>query len=136
MPVAVRADIVPGAGGSILGYILIITDLTARKEAELTRLQLQQAIFRAQQPAELLAPGAGRGSPEVRALVAAIWANAGVAVSEIADAVTTSSVGPLLREVEARHLLGNVPERRTARCAPRIRGALLRRSPVVPLHRW
>jgi PAS domain S-box-containing protein len=100
MPVAVRADIVPGAGGSILGYILIMTDLTARKEAELTRLQLQQAIFRAQQPSDLLPTGAGRGSPEVRALVTAIWANAGVAVSEIADAVTTSSVAPLLREVE------------------------------------
>jgi hypothetical protein len=32
--------------------------------------------------------------------MAAIWANAGVAVSEIADAVTVASVAPLLREVE------------------------------------
>ena len=104
-PVAVRADVVAGPGGAVLGYIVIITDITARKEAEAARQHLQHAILRAQQPSELMAKGMLSSSREVAELVAAIWANAGVAVSEIADAVTVASVAPLLREVEdtARH---------------------------------
>jgi hypothetical protein len=100
IPVAVRADVVPGPGAAVLGYIVIITDITARKEAEAARQQLQHAILRAQQPGELMAKGMLNTSRDVAELVAAIWANAGVAVSEIADAVTVASVAPLLREVE------------------------------------
>jgi hypothetical protein len=37
----------------------------------------------------------------VQGLVSAIWANAGVAVSEIADSADAASIAPLLQEVEA-----------------------------------
>lgn len=108
IPVAVRADQVPGPNGSVLGFIVMMTDLTGRKAAEAARVRLQHAILRAQQPA---LPGARDLPPDLQALMAAIWANAGVAVSEIADAVTVASVAPLLREVEdatrhAAHLTG------------------------------
>ena len=96
-PVAVRADQVPGPHGTALGFIVMLTDLTARKATEAARLRLQHAILRAQQPA---LPGARDLPPDLQGLMAAIWANAGVAVSEIADAVTVASVAPLLREVE------------------------------------
>ena len=97
VPVAVRADQVPGPHGTALGFIVMLTDLTARKATEAARLRLQHAILRAQQPA---LPGARDLPPDLQGLMAAIWANAGVAVSEIADAVTVASVAPLLREVE------------------------------------
>ena len=108
VPVAVRADQVPGQNGTVLGFIVMMTDLSARKAAEDARLRLQHAILRAQQPA---LPGAAHLPPDLQGLMAAIWANAGVAVSEIADAVTVASVGPLLREVEdatrhAAHMTG------------------------------
>ena len=99
-PVALRADPIPGVDGGLLGVIVMLTDLTERHEAELARERLQRTIFAAQRPAG--APGdAPPAPPTVQALVSAIWANAGVAVSEIADSADAASIAPLLQEVEA-----------------------------------
>jgi hypothetical protein len=74
--------------------IIMLTDLTQRHAAEEARERLQRTIFSSQRPYE--AP-----APSVQALVAAIWANAGVAVSEIADSADVGSIAPLLHEVES-----------------------------------
>ena len=93
-PVALRADPIPGFDGGLFGVIIMLTDLTQRHAAEEARERLQRTIFSSQRPDE--AP-----APSVQALVAAIWANAGVAVSEIADSADVGSIAPLLHEVES-----------------------------------
>lgn len=101
IPVALRADPIPQLNGGLFGFIVILNDLTARHAADLARERLQRAVYAAQRPstkAELEAQGPL--SPEVQALVAAVWANAGVAVSEIADSADTIAIAPLLHEVE------------------------------------
>jgi hypothetical protein len=64
-------------------------------------VRLQQAIFSAQRPPAIVATDALALTPAVQALVSAIWANAGVAVSEIADSAETADIAPRLQEVEA-----------------------------------
>lgn len=99
-PVAVRADPIPGVDGGLLGVVVMLTDLSERHEAEVARDRLQRLILAAQRPGG--APGdAPPAPPTVQALVSAIWANAGVAVSEIADSADAASIAPLLQEVEA-----------------------------------
>ena len=102
IPVALRADPIPQVNGGLFGFIVILTDLTARQAADVARERLQRAVYAAQRPSsaadlQLLGPM----TPEVQGLVAAIWANAGVAVSEISDAADIVAVAPLLQEVEA-----------------------------------
>lgn len=102
IPVALRADPIPQVNGGLFGFIVILNDLTARQAADVARERLQRAVYAAQRPTsaadlELLGPM----TPAVQGLVAAIWANAGVAVSEISDAADIVAVAPLLQEVEA-----------------------------------
>lgn len=47
VPIGLRADIVPGAHGSILGFILIFTDLSDTKRADTARRQLEHALHEA-----------------------------------------------------------------------------------------
>lgn len=99
-PVALRADPIPMNSGGLFGVILVLNDLTARQQAEEARLRLQQAILQAQRGT--LVPGTDRagGPAAVHALVSAIWANAGVVASEIADSAETADIAPRLTEVE------------------------------------
>jgi len=102
IPVALRADPIPQVNGGLFGFIVILNDLTARQAADVARDRLQRAVYAAQRPSnaedlDLLGPM----TPAVQGLVAAIWANAGVAVSEISDASDIVAVAPLLQEVEA-----------------------------------
>lgn len=99
-PVALRADPIPMMNGGLFGVIIILNDLTARQEAEEARVRLQQAIFNAQRPPTPLGGDSPALSPAVQGLVSAIWANAGVAVSEIADSAETADIAPRLNEVE------------------------------------
>jgi len=102
-PVAMRADPIPQLHGGLFGFIFVINDLTAREAADHARERLQRAIYAAQRPTTVSELEAMQGplAPDVQALVAAVWANAGVAVSEIADSADLVAIGPLLREVEA-----------------------------------
>ena len=88
---AVRADPVPTAQGDVLGYVLIFTDRSERREAEETRMRLQQSASDA--------TPAG-GALDYEALVAAILGNASAAVAEISESTTDASIGTRLREVE------------------------------------
>ncbi|MGA0919946.1 MAG: GAF domain-containing protein [Gemmatimonadaceae bacterium] len=96
-PVALRADPIPGFDGGLFGVIIMLTDLTQRHAAEEARERLQRTIFSSQRPSDETPPA----TPSVQALVSAIWANAGVAVSEIADSADVGSIAPLLHEVES-----------------------------------
>jgi len=96
-PVALRADPIPGFDGGLFGVIIMLTDLTQRHAAEEARERLQRTIFSSQRPSGETQPI----TPSVQALVSAIWANAGVAVSEIADSADVGSIAPLLHEVES-----------------------------------
>ena len=96
-PVALRADPIPGFDGGLFGVILMLTDLTQRHAAEEARERLQRTILSSQRPTDEALPL----TPSVQALVSAIWANAGVAVSEIADSADVGSIAPLLHEVES-----------------------------------
>jgi two-component system, chemotaxis family, sensor kinase Cph1 len=96
VPLGVRADVVPGPNGAILGYILILTDLTESKRAEAARRHLEDAL--------LLAGRGGaesRPSPEPDEVIGAILANASVAGMEIVDVGGGPAVAPLLEELEA-----------------------------------
>jgi two-component system, chemotaxis family, sensor kinase Cph1 len=104
VPVALRADPIPRLNAGLFGFVVVLTDLSARHAAEVARERLQRSVYAAQRPtsmAELEAHGGGALAPAVQALVAAVWANAGVAVSEIADSADTTAIAPLLLEVEA-----------------------------------
>ncbi|WKW10878.1 GAF domain-containing protein [Pseudogemmatithrix spongiicola] len=102
-PVAMRADPIPQLHGGLFGFIFVINDLTAREAADHARERLQRAIYAAQRPTTVSELEAMQGplAPDVQALVSAVWANAGVAVSEIADSADLVAIAPLLREVEA-----------------------------------
>lgn len=101
IPVALRADPIPQMHGGLFGFIVVLTDLTARHEADLARQRLQRAAYAAQRPTDMAdLQQFGPMTADTQALVAAIWANAGVAVSEIADSTNTVAIAPLLKEVE------------------------------------
>jgi light-regulated signal transduction histidine kinase (bacteriophytochrome) len=89
LPVAVRAETVPGRDGSLLGFILTLTDLSdARRTAE-ARRHLEAAL-------QVNAQGM-RSSDGV---VGAILTNASLAAMDIADASGGPPVAPLLEELE------------------------------------
>ena len=101
LPVAVRAEVVPARDGSVLGYFLIFTDLTDSQRAAQARRHLEQSL------SEAVADGPARGAAHTASatergdLMGAILANASLAAMDIADGSSTSSVAPLLEELEA-----------------------------------
>ena len=98
-PVAVRADAVPTANGDVLGYVVIVTDLTARHQAERTRGRLERAVLEAE-PLRPLAGAAASLARDFDALMSAVLANGSAAVMQMTDAGADGSVTPLLAELE------------------------------------
>jgi PAS domain-containing protein len=100
LPVNARAEVVPGPGGSILGFMLILVDLSATKRADAARRHLEQSL---RLPAKTLPFDAQQinsgGADEV---ICAILTNASLAAMDISDAGSAEpSVAPLLEELEA-----------------------------------
>ena len=91
-PVAVRAEAVPTRDGELLGCIIVLDDLRARRQTALARQRLEASLMLAN------GSGAGRRRDEV---LGAILSNASLAAMDIADAVGGPSVAPLLEELEA-----------------------------------
>ena len=99
IPVAVRADAVPTVNGDVLGYVVIVTDLSARHQAERTRGRLERALL----DAEPLGPLAGAAAALARdfdALMSAVLANGSAAVMQMTDTAADGAVTPLLAELE------------------------------------
>ncbi|MBL8305438.1 MAG: GAF domain-containing protein [Rubrivivax sp.] len=109
LPVGVRVEGVPARDGTLLGHIVVLTDLRDTHRAAEARRQLE---------ASLLVASAGlRRSGPPDEVMAAIFANARLAAMDIAEAAGDPSVAPLLEEVEAS-------TRRAAALCERLRRAL------------
>jgi PAS domain-containing protein len=100
LPVAVRAEVVQGRDGALLGHIVILVDLRDSKRATAARRQLEQSMQQA-------ARGQRFGQPdddplrESDAVIGAILTNASLAAMDIADGSIGAPVAPLLEELEA-----------------------------------
>ena len=93
LPVAVRAELVPGRDGALLGCIITLTDLRETRRTAQARQHLQAALALAGGDANFERP-----SDEV---IGAILTNASLAAMDIADAAGGPTVAPLLEELEA-----------------------------------
>ncbi|MBL8329534.1 MAG: GAF domain-containing protein [Rubrivivax sp.] len=91
LPVAVRAETVPGRDGRALGIIIAVTDLSNLKRTVAARRALE---------ASLASVGTAVGGP-ADVVVAAIVANASLAAMDIAEAGVGPPVAPLLQELES-----------------------------------
>jgi light-regulated signal transduction histidine kinase (bacteriophytochrome) len=110
LPVSVRAEVVPGRHGVLLGYIVTLGDLSDNKRADAARRHLEQSIRRAA-PQTRAGDGAAQRADEV---MSAILTNASLAAMDIADSLAGPTVAPLLEELE-------VSTRRAAQLYGRIR---------------
>jgi light-regulated signal transduction histidine kinase (bacteriophytochrome) len=97
LPVDVRAEVVPGRDGAVLGYIVILTDLSDAKRASAARRHLEQSLSLA---ARETIPREGPGGRSADELMNAIVDNANLAALDIADAMAGPNVAPLLEELE------------------------------------
>ena len=84
--VGVRAEVVPGRDGALLGFVITLTDLSERQRAADARRHLEQS----------LTPGNHASDDVIRAILT----NASVAALDIVDGPTGPTVAPLLGEVE------------------------------------
>jgi chemotaxis family two-component system sensor kinase Cph1 len=99
LPVGLRAESVPGAGGDTIGFILILTDLRDTKRAEAARRHLEASLSEAARGTLGLSQDATipRDSDQ---LVNAIFTNVSLAAMDIADSTMGPSVAPLLEQLE------------------------------------
>ncbi len=105
VPVAVRAEVVPGRDGALLGCILTLADLSDSRRTAEARRHLEDSL----QLASL-------GARNADAVIGAILTNASLAAMDIADGSAGPTVAPLLEELEAS-------ARRAALLYAQIRGA-------------
>jgi PAS domain S-box-containing protein len=100
LPVAIRADPVPGLRGGVLGFIFIFTDLREQREARVVRARLERAI--AESHVEPPLGGvAAMLTQDFNDLLGAVLANASAAIMQITDTSSEASTGALLKELEA-----------------------------------
>jgi two-component system, chemotaxis family, sensor kinase Cph1 len=101
VPVAVRADVIPRIDGfGALGYIVLLTNLSERHEADAARTRVQRAIVNAQRPLSQLEMPISGGAL-THELVEAVIASASLAVMEVAEDYEGPSVVPTLDGLEA-----------------------------------
>jgi PAS domain-containing protein len=101
VPLAVRADVIPRLDGAgALGYIVLITNLSERREADAALDRVQRAILDVQRP--LAAPEIRTGgNAEFQELIHAVLASASLAVMEVAEETDGPAVVPTLDGLEA-----------------------------------
>ena len=100
VPVGVRADLVSGSQGTILGFILIFTDLSESKRADAARRHLEDALYQAGRADA----GNEAEAPLLHApdeVIGAILTNARLAALDIADGSGGSAVAALIEELES-----------------------------------
>jgi hypothetical protein len=92
MPVAVRAESVPGRDGRSMGVIVALTDLRGLRRTAQARRALEGALAQVGTMVQ--------GSP-ADGVVGAILTNASLAAMDVAEATGGPPVAPLLAELEA-----------------------------------
>lgn len=123
VPVAVRADPVPGLRGDVVGYILIFTDLRQQREARAARVRLERTIAESHVGAPL-GGVAAMLTQDFDKLLSAVLANASAAILQITDTTAEASTGLLLRELEGA-------TRRAAELTAQILGSVSRNRKTV-----
>lgn len=98
-PMLVRADPVFSAPDRVLGFVLLFTDLTERKDAELARRNFQETIAAGQQAATRSLHS--RVGDTAQSLLASVLENAQLAALEITDGVDTAGMARRLESVRA-----------------------------------
>jgi hypothetical protein len=88
--------VVPGRDGSLLGFIIILSDLSNHRRADAARRHLEQSLERAVPRGNV--GTSGKAGDDV---MGAILSNASLAAMDIADNLASPSVAPLLQELEA-----------------------------------
>ena len=100
VPVIVRAEAVPGREGRVLGFIIVLFDLSDKRRTAEARRHLEQALQRAERDFVSRELGAlAAGSPDE--VISGILANANLAAMDLADAEGGVAAALLLEEVEA-----------------------------------
>ena len=100
LPVGLRIELVPGREGQVLGYILVLSDLSDSHRADAARRHLEDALHQASRGGRRDTGPDGPGSPADQ-VFSAILTNASLAAMDIADNTGGPAVAPLLEEVEA-----------------------------------
>jgi chemotaxis family two-component system sensor kinase Cph1 len=101
VPLAVRADVIARLDGTgALGYIVLVTNMTARHEADAARDRVQRAILDAQRPLRQAEFPLG-DIADFQDLIRAVLANASMAVIEVGDESEGPAVLPALDGLEA-----------------------------------
>ncbi|MGV3707875.1 MAG: GAF domain-containing protein [Gemmatimonas sp.] len=121
IPVALRADPVPGLRGEAVGYIFIFTDLRQRRDTRAMRARIARTIAESQS-SKPLGDMAAMMTQDFDHLLSAILSNASAAVMQISDSSTDASTGTLLRDLEGA-------TRRAAELTSQIIGASTRNDP-------
>ena len=100
LPVAVRAERVPGRDGAVLGHMIMLFDLRDSKRAAAARQHLEQSVALA---AHVQRQRQARGDPTQLAdeVVNAILNNARLAAMDIAEGTGSTPVAPLLEALES-----------------------------------
>lgn len=99
VPVRIRADVVPGRDGAILGFVFILVDLTDVKRTEAARRHLEASLSMATAES-LMLDEVNRTAAEPDKLISAILTNASLAAMDIADAAGGPSFAQMLEELE------------------------------------
>ena len=100
LPVSLRGEVVAGRDGAVLGFILIVTDLSETKRTEAARAHFEESVARATL-GQVGARADLRSLRESDDVIGTILTNASLAAMDIADAAVGPSVAPLLEELEA-----------------------------------
>lgn len=98
-PLLVRADPVLSAPEIVLGYVVLFTDLSQRREAEAARSRLQEEITGRHRIINLNLDADARLA--YRELLGAVMQNAQLAAMEITDGVDTGRMSEMLDSVQA-----------------------------------
>lgn len=100
VPVGVRADLVPGANGNLLGYIVILNDLSDAKRIEAARSHLEEVLHRTGRGE--VASDNGRTVPlPPDDVVGAILANARRAALDVASESGNAALASLIEDLES-----------------------------------
>jgi chemotaxis family two-component system sensor kinase Cph1 len=97
LPVALRAEAVPGRDGEVLGMLLILADLTDAKRAAAARRHLEATL----DDAARSAAGPDLMPREPDPVIGAILNNASLAAMDMADGVGGPAIAPMLEDLEA-----------------------------------
>lgn len=99
LAVGLRVHAVPGRETAVLGFVLILEDLTDLKLAEAARRRLEESLTQTLQESQVIgAPAAGATGPDP--LMSSLLANASLAALDVADAGSAPAALPLLDEIE------------------------------------